>query len=1341
MNEAAPEAALKLLAEATEARPVRLGRYDVVGRLGRGGMGTVYQAVDAERGTKVALKTLSVVDAKRAVDLKREFRTVADLSHDNLVPVFELASDRGIWFFTMEYVEGVTLVEWARKNASSDPKMDLPVSLAVTRTTRDFAAAPESGGKADDTHADATQNTHQAPDLLSGQLRLTDPNIGDSLHDDSLANDPERDDTGLPTSPDPAATPSLPERDMTEIRRVFGEIVSGVAALHTAGLRHSDIKPSNILVRGDGRVALVDFGLTQPIDDGRELAVTSGGTPGYMPPEQLRGEPAKPQADWYAVGATLYRVLTGCRPFVAKSWIGLYQRKLLHLPPSPQALLPELPSDLSDLCIALMQPEVESRPDQADLLRAFAGAGELPASFERPKPSLFVGRDEELSTLERAYGRARAGRLTVVATEGPSGIGKSALVTSFLRVVADVDSALVLRGRCYERESVPYKGFDRIIDELSRQLQDMPRERVEALLPPWTGELARVFPALTSVPAIAERNTALHLAGGAVQLRRRGRTALAELLGALRRDRPMVLAIDDLQWADADSAELLAELLRAAGDTPLLVVILCRPREVAANPSLAPYLELCSSLEASGDFIRLPLDGLGPTDARQLAREVLGTGASEELIAFVAKEAHGVPFFIEELSHYMGEREQLGDVEDISLDQAILSRIGGLPPDQRRLVELSAVASSPLPQSVVFEAAQLDAGSLKPLLALRHASLVTWLGAGADDTVSTYHDRIRESVLGSLSRDETLGYHLKLGRALAKRHKSSGWLFDAVRHLGAAASLLDDPAERRAAATMHADAGELAQDAAAFPLAFNCFEAGIALLADDAWANEYDLALRLHAGAVEAAYLSANWSALERRSAEVKANSRSVMDQLVAWEAEIDAFAGRQRFSDAIDTGLSVLRMLGVELPQDPQEKEVGEAVQRTLARLTEVGPDGVRGLPDLDDPRVAAATRIQVRLSPVAYFGRPMLLPLMACDLVTASIDRGASAATPYALSLFGIVLNTVELFPTSHAWGQLALELLERWPDRRLEAATRHILNNLVCCWMVPLSSVLDSLLEVFQIGCRTGDYEYASYAAHGYVHNSMYAGRPLEPLLDKALFLGEQMQSLGQVNAYHVHVPCEQVLKGLTGRLADPRSLDDDSFDEEAHLAEAVATGSRSGAYLMHHLKGLTLFLFGDPLEAFERFDLAKSYSDAVPSIWHLPIRLQFTALAACAAYGKVADQSQRDRLRASTDECLAALRRLAGHTPINFAHRVTLVEAELARIDGSKDAAVAAFDRAIEQAQEGSWVNDVALANELAARCYDDPNRVKARLRAARAGYAAWGASAKAEQLSARIAAGG
>ena len=1292
------EDVLALLAEATPEHPVSLGRYDVVRRLGRGGMGSVYEAIDHQREARVALKTLTAADATAAVWLKREFRAVADLAHDNLAPVYELGSDRGIWFFTMALVDGVTLTDWAREATSSDRGRKLPLSR--TRTVTD-----------------------------NPPLYAVDVPSGDYWGEYA----------GPLLSPDESSAASMPDRDLASIRRAVVDLVHGIGALHDAGLRHGDIKPSNVLVREDGRVILVDFGMATPLDGQSGAPMATGGTPLYMPPEQLSNKPTGPEADWYSMGATLYHVLTGCRPFVADSQLELYLKKTKQAPPPPHVLLPELPDDLGELCIALMQPDVERRPDREAILRALGEGERTPVAFERTKTAPFVGRDAELCTLEDAYGRARAGKLTVVHTHGASGIGKSSLLASFLGAVQDVDSALVLRGRCYERENVPYKGFDRIVDELAGHLLAMEPGDLPALLPEWTGELARVFPALVSVPAIEAQGGEVQLAGGAIELRRRARAALGDLLDALLRSGPMVIAIDDLQWADPDSAELLVELLRRSRDAPLLVVILYRPAEAADNPALAPYFELCRKLESRGQLVDLPLEGLRGRDAERLARAALAEHASDERVASIAEESRGIPFFIEELAYLAVEQQRQGSAGPMSLDDAILARVAALPDDQRRIVELASVANSPLPQSIVFEAAGLDPGALMPLLALRSASMISWLGGGPEDVVSAYHDRIRESVLASLSPEDALENHLALGRALAKRREGAGArLFEAASHLAAAAPRLQ-PEERRMAAELHADAGELARETAAFPLAFDCFEGGIALL-PNAWEDDYDLALRLHAGAVETAYLSANWPALKQRSAEVKSHSRDVMDQLVAWEAEIDAHAGRQEYEAALDAGLKALGMLGVELPRDPTDDNVAEEVKRTIARLSEVGPDGLRAMPDLVDPEAAAVTRIQVRLCPVAYFGKPSLLPIIACRMIATSVERGVSTATPFALAVFGIVLNTAELYPMSHTWGQLAAELLDRWPDRRLEAATRHILNNLVCNWMVPLSSTLDPLREVFDIGCRTGDYEYASYAAHGFVHNSIYAGRPLAPLLEEARFLGEQMRKLGQVNALHVHVPFEQLLLALLGKLDDPSCLDDESFSEAGHLAEVEASGSRSGVYLMNHIKGFQLVYFGDPAEALRRFEKASEYADAVPSIWHLPIRLQYTAIAAARAWDD-ADEASRPHLLEHIDEALAAAQRLAGHNAVNFQHRVLLVEAELERIQGDSAAAIEAFDAAIAQAQAGGWINDVALANELAARCYEDESDAKRRLRAARTAYAAWGAAAKAEQLAERISAPG
>lgn len=1294
---------LSQLERATPEQPIALGRYDVVGRLGRGGMGTVYEAVDRERKTHVALKTLLVGDATAGVQIKREFRTVSDIAHPNLAPVYELACEEGLWFFAMERIQGLDLRRWAR-GARTEPKSSAGTVEAPSRRV-ELPTRPELPGPED--HVELAPRSDANQKLVS-----------------------------------------LPLRSMGEMREAFAQLVSGLSALHDAGLWHGDVKPGNVLIRSDGRVVVVDFGLARPVSEGRRPRAPTSGTPTYMSPEQLVGGDVGPASDWYALGTMLYELLTGRLPFGGggeTSYVELYVMKTLQTPMSPRELLPDVPADLSDLCMRLLRSDPARRPTRHELAATFAGH-EVPehASTERGARSVFVGRERELNVLGRAYERARSGRCVVAHVHGTSGIGKSATMRSFVAGVRAVDSAIVLEGRCYERESLPYKAFDGIVDDLVGELLEMGAAgaAIGPLLPPWIGELAQAFPALAGVPAIAAR-AGLLAALDAKELRRRAWAALGELLVAIGRERPVVLWIDDWQWADADSAALLASLVRDARAAALLIIASYRSAEAAKNEAVVGYFETTRRLGATDDLVDVPVGALSRAEAERLAWSALEglTNGSPSLARArnLADEAGGVPFFIEELARFVAARGESALDGKASLEDAIAARLRALPPQQRAIVEVVSVADSPVAQSIVFEAAGLEADALPSLLALRSASMVSWTGPGVDDLVSTYHDRIREAVVAALAPEAKRSRHLALGRALASRHPlgSSGpWVFDAVRHLGAAATSLSDPRERLATARLQLQAARAARKAAAFPLAFACFEGGIALLEADAWKTEYDLALALHTGAAETAYLSASWAALDARVADVKAHGRTPMDQLVAWEVQIDALAGRHEYIAAVDTGMQVLELLGVRLPRDPREEEIGAAFKHALESLTRVGPAGLAAMPDVTDPQVAAAMRVQIRVSPAAYFGKPMLLPVIAANLVSTSVERGLSTATPYALALFGIVLNTVGMFPVSHAWGQLAVRLIDRWEDRSLEAATRHVVFNLVCPWMVPLSTVLEPLREVFDIGRRTGDLEYASYAAHGYTHNAMYAGRPLAPLLAEALALGEQMRALGQVNAVHVHAPFEQVLKCWTGAARDPSCLNDASFDEQALLAAAAAEGSRSGICVLRLAMGLVRFHFGRARAASECLEIARAHLDAAPSVWHIPILHQLAALAACAAWGEMSEE-ERAAMRPKIEASLQALRALAGHAPINFAHRVSLVEGELRRIDGDTSGALSRFANAVEQAREGAWVSDVALAHELAARCRTSAAEARASFESARDAYASWGATAKAAQLAATL----
>jgi len=1267
------------LANVSPESPVRLGRYEIIGLVGQGGMGTVYDAFDLEHGTRVALKTLTRLDPANLLRFKNEFRSVADLAHPNLVPLYELTCQYDLWFFTMDYIDGVDFIEWLRGEAPVRPS--------------------------------------SAPDTMVGSRR-------------GVRNLRQRD-RNRPNPDQPAAPPSL-----VWVRQALAQLVAGVYALHDTGYLHLDLKPSNVLIDDDGRVVILDFGLIRRVDDKRAIddddEISISGTPMWMAPEQFTDAQIGKPADWYAVGLMLYWALTGVPAFpemADATETGAMRQRVQPVPPRQRVAA--LPDDLSELAVALLQPDAADRPGGRTLLELTAGKEAL----ARRQDAAFIGRGAELEQLRRAYRRVAEGNGAVVHLTGSSGLGKTALLRRFLHDVQANGDGLALSGRCYERETVPYKAFDGLLDELAAWLGELDVRELDPLLPRWLTELVRVFPVLATVPAVQVAQKVMPPAElvSVVELRRRAVEALSALLANIAVRRPLVLEIDDLQWADADSVELLTRLLTPPLPGVLLIVSF-RPDEARASSVVAPYLATATELgEALVDMSVGPL----PTpDAELMAwRQLRALDIDAPALAMgIAAESGGVPFFIEELCHYVTQYRDTNSAglvsAGISLDEVLAARVKSLPDLQRALIEVLSVANSPIPLFIAFEEAGLGGGALRSLWALRRRHLIRTTGAAADDRVELHHDRMRESVLGYLPAARATEIHVGLGRALAEEHDGADgdhWLFEAVRHLNHAHSQLEG-AERRYTAALNLEAGRAARHSAAFPLAFSCFSAGTKLLSATAWEHDYDLALALYGGAAETAYLSAAWDELDRFIVAVKHHGRTGVDQLVGWEAQIDACIGRKRYADAVAAAIEALRLLEVELPATASEAEVGAAVRDAMQGLARVGPQGLMALPAADDARVVAAMRLLSRVTSAAYFAAPHLLPLVVSRQVTMSVERGLNPVTSYALSVFGIVLNTLGLHREAQTWGEVALELQDRFKDMSVDARVRHVVHNLVCIWTVPISSAVKELRKVVDMGKTTGDFEYAAYAAHGYIHNAMYAGWPLEPLYGEAIEMGDFMRGFQQVNALHVHEPFEQLLRAYLGMLDDPKCLDGDGFSEAAALAATRETGSSAGEALLQTVMGIARYSFGDPADAHRCFAAVRPMLSAMPSVWHVPMFHQYAALSIFAL-----DDDARAAHAADAAADLEAMRKLAEQGPENFAHRVVLLEAESARAEGDKVAALAGFERAIEQADANGFINDVALGHELAARCASDPEMVRYHRIGARAAYERWGAVAKARTV--------
>jgi serine/threonine protein kinase len=710
-------------------------RYVIERELGHGGMGVVYQALDLERNTRVALKALTQRDALNIYRLKNEFRQLADLSHPNLVALHELCNEGNAWFFTMELVNGQAFDEYVSRGrfASPDPSHKVTSAGRIVR------------------EASITLSQRAIGSEFPMQQRMT--------------------------------------CNIRRLRRVLRQLVEAVAALHDAGKLHRDLKPSNVLVTPEGRVVVLDFGLVsnstfvdpEAQDAERTVGGCVFGTPAYMSPEQATGEAITTASDWYAVGTMMYEALTGQLPFDG-TVLEILRQKETREPLPPSEIVAGVPDDLDQLCRALLHRDPRKRPSSTEILRAFTGHSDPPVIFDAQASrvlsqygELFIGRERHVAELRDAFETTKSGKPVTVLVHGLSGMGKSALVRCFANELIRNEEAVVLRGRCYERESVPYKAFDNIIDALSRYLMRLPVEEAAQLLPRNVHALTVLFPVLKRVKPIAyARRPNKYQSADALELRNQAFAALKDLLLRITDHHPLVINIDDLQWADMDSARLLAFLMGPPDPPPLLLVGSYRRDEADNSPFLRQLLGERSLNEGAAQVRDLGVDALSESEAHHLASVLLRdlTPGNSLFASAIAAEAEGVPFFIAELVQYVHAHAERGalpvTMRSISLEQVVLERVAGMPPEAQRLLKVLSVAAEPLEQGVAIDAAGLPNGDRAATLALRAARLIRTRGTRQADKAETYHDRVRETVVKSMSADDVRNAHARIAHAMER---------------------------------------------------------------------------------------------------------------------------------------------------------------------------------------------------------------------------------------------------------------------------------------------------------------------------------------------------------------------------------------------------------------------------------------------------------------------------------------------------------------------------------------------------------------------------------------------
>ncbi len=608
-----------------------------------------------------------------------------------------------------------------------------------------------------------------------------------------------------------------PPYDEPRLRAALHQLALGLVALHDVGKVHRDVKPANVLVAEDGRVTLVDFGLVADRHGARlSTAGDLVGTVEYMAPEQALAGELTAAADWYSLGVVLFEALTGQLPHGGRSPFEIIVNKREAAAPPPRQLAPGTPPDLDALCVALLATDPARRPGAVEVLAALAGApsatAAIPAPMPPAAPALFVGRGAELAALRAAYADVRDQPL-IVLVEGASGVGKSHLVERFLDQLAhEAPRAVILSGRCYEREAVPFKALDGIADHLAGYLARLPAAAVAAVLPRRPALLGRLFPALKRVEAIAAAEPVPDVPDPHDQ-RQRMFAAFRELFLRLAERGPVVWFIDDLQWTDADSLVLLAELLAHEDRLPVLIVATVRPIDDPARHALL------ATVAGLAPTRRLPLHELPPGEARALAAQLL-PGYRAATLDAMAADAAGHPMLLVELARHV-DATDVRTTAATTLEEMLTRRIARLTPAARALLEVLAVFGGPLAQDVAALAAELStAEQVKATAALRAAHLVRTDGTRRSDRVVAYHDRVREHVDAQLTAARRRLLHERLALAMERTGMAAHNPHALVRHARAAG-------RNTLAATYALAAARRAVDALAFDQAAEYFAEAI----------------------------------------------------------------------------------------------------------------------------------------------------------------------------------------------------------------------------------------------------------------------------------------------------------------------------------------------------------------------------------------------------------------------------------------------------------------------------------------------------------------------------------
>lgn len=1158
-------------------------------------------------------------------------------------------------------------------------------------------------------------------------------------------------------------------------------LTDALAELHRHRVIHKDIKPQNLLYNAEtGEAKITDLGIASLSPREHQRPSPDGlieGTLAYMAPEQTgrMNRCIDERTDLYSLGVTFYEMLTGTLPFRASDPVEWVYCHIAQKALPPHALVPSIPPALSAIVLKLLAKGAEERYQSAlglrhDLDRC-ARALETTGTIEEfplgqrdlsdrfQVPQRLHGREREVEALLAAFDRVLSqGRPELVLVSGYSGIGKSSLVAELHRPVVR-ERGFFLSGKFEKlKRDVPYlpflQAFREFVHELLRASEEELvrwRQRLSEalgvhgrLLTDMLPELERLVGPQPPVPELP-----------AAEARRRFHVTLQRFVaGCARKEHPMVLFLDDLQWADAGSLQLLEQLVTAPA-VHLLLVGAYRDNEVGpAHPLRLTLAEVRKGDAVVSELVLSPLSVAHvealvagavhtlPERARPLARLVYEkTGGNPFFVIqfLITLHQEGLITFDAEAGAWRWDTAAIREKGySDNVVELLTEKLKRLPPGTQDALKLAACLGNRLTLDALATVAKRPAEALHEALA---DAVEEGLLIRQDRTYRFIHDRVQQAAYSLIPQGQRDEVHLGIGRLLLKGQRAEERdeaLFDIVGHLNRGAALLRSPEEKSELAALNLRAGKKAKAASAHESAAALFAAGMALLPADRWETQYELVYELSLERAHAAYITGNVEEAERLLGELMDRARTKVERAAVVELAVALNITRGQYARAVEIGRSCLRAWDLDRSLHAADMALEAEIEGIWKALGDRKIEDLIDLPPMTHPEIKVAMGVLRVMAVAAYFVDTTLHALLVARMVELSLRHGNDKSSAHAYVAFARVFGPrFGRYKEAYRFGKVGYDLASRGHDPAIKSLVFTLFGQQVVFWTRHYRETYAYTRLGFDAAVECGDLNNACYNCIWAAVFALLSGEPLDDVLEKTEERLGFVRKAGYAFPHCVLLGGRYVIQALRGRPVRFPMLDGSELDQEAFEARISRGDLREVDNLYYGLKAQALFLLGSPEEV-----IAATARAIVGYDWKLgghALSAESFYYRALALAATCDGAKQPGELPEGLLDCERQLGVWAESCPENFLHKHALVSAEIARLLGREAEAIRRYEQAVTSARESGFVQHEAIACELAAAFYRARGLATpegAYLQKARAGYLRWGAHAKVEQLDQR-----